>query len=378
MDDRWSNLTDINFKYESDSSLFGTEQLVIKELSVNGGTIYADWDPDESEVDFDPDDFSDELDEIGAEFEELGDEIREEVGNAPGLRELRIDLVSLANLKIVNPATQLEITVDELKFEGLVWQKGDLQNLGNLIVRSNQMELNTVPSVVFSEMKNSERFQGTLRAQADHRLKSDVPFVFDFAVNDDLSVFQSSELFDGQLRFIDDSTQTTLSYHDFSPAEFIDLKTGAALPSNVNMELAYGENKKQGPQNVNSNGAFEFGKTRFGDLRIIQNENNQPIVVAEGVVNGETVRAFVEIDAPFSPWWSITLESENHDSLEDLWADTIFGGAFAQLAEEEQNVIRASMPAQKVVNSDDGNAEETPEEQVQTGKSVGSEATSSN
>ena len=49
-------------------------------MSVNGGTIYADWDPDENELEFDPD-----IGEEFEEFEEMGDEIREETGRSPGL-----------------------------------------------------------------------------------------------------------------------------------------------------------------------------------------------------------------------------------------------------------------------------------------------------
>lgn len=360
MDDRWSNLTDIKFKYDSDSSLFGTERLIIEEVSVNGGTIYADWDPDENELGFDPDitgEFSEEFRELDEEFAEFGEEMREEIGHSPGLRELRIDLVSVTNVKIVNPATELEITIDEMKFEGFEWQEGNLQSLGELLIRSSQVDLVTVPSVEFSEMKNARRFEGNLRAQADHRLMADVPFVFEIGVDDELEIFISSELFDGRLRFVDIPDQTSLSYIDFSPGEYIDLKDGSVLPSKITLKLDFGEDKEQGPTRVNEDGAFELGITRFDDLRIVKPDNGPSVVVATAIVEGETVRAFIEIAGPSSPWWNVSLESEGFDTTEDLWAQTLFGNAFDQLEHEQQVSVGAAIPELELVATSDEDQE---------------------
>ena len=63
--DDWSELNDINFKYSSKSSFFGGDKLVIDDISVKSGTIYAEWDPEEQQIDLTPDfanEFNDEVD----------------------------------------------------------------------------------------------------------------------------------------------------------------------------------------------------------------------------------------------------------------------------------------------------------------------------
>ena len=119
------------------------------------------------------------------------------------------------------------------------------------------------------------------------------------------------------------------------------------------MKLEYGETKQEGPTEVDEDGAFELGNTRFGDLRIEKNEDARSILVATGNVNGNTVLAFIKIGRPFAPWWKVSLKSEAFDSPEELWAQTLFGNGFDRLEVEEQATVRASIPAPKIVATDD-------------------------
>ncbi len=351
VDDRWSSLSNIKFNYESDASLMGTERLVIKELSVDGGTIYADWDSDESEIEFDPG----LGEEFEKEFDELGSDFHDEIGTLSSFRELRIELVSVANLKIINPATELEITIDEIRFAGFHWKKGDFQSLGELFAHSSQLDLKTVPSVMYAEMKHSERFEGTLWAQANPRLKADLPFVVDIGIDDDLNVFVSADLCNGQFRLVDDSDQSTLSYLDFSLSDFVQFKSGKTLPSKVNLQLEYGKNKKLGPINVDNDGSFEWGRTRFNNLQIEPSEKGLPTLVATGKVNNEDVKASIRIKNPLSAFWNVSLQSEAFDTLENLWAQTLFGNAFEKLANEEQKIVRAAIAQQTADSTEDQN-----------------------
>ncbi len=340
--DQWSNLTDIKFKYSGGSSIFGSDRLIIEELSINGGTIYADWDPETSEFDFDSD-IASEFDELGDEFDEFGDEMRDEFGQSPAIREIRIDLVRVANLKIVNPTTQLEITLDEIKFDGFQMLKGELVSMGELFIKSSQVDLVSVPSVEFADMKNSQRFEGTLRAQVDHRLTEDMPFVVDFAIDDELRLLLKANTFNDKLQFVQTPDDKSLSYNEFSPVDFIDLKTGQLQPSEVNLRLEYGEKTGEGPINVNSDGSFMFGKNRFTDLRIEEpGKGRDARLVGTGTVNGETVQAKIRILSPFSPIFDSWLESETFESAEELWSQTVFGKSFDELTEEEQSAVNAS------------------------------------
>lgn len=336
--DQWSNLTDIKFKYSGGSSIFGSDRLIIEELSINGGTIYADWDPETSELDFDSD-----ITEFGDEFDEIGDEMRNEFGQSPSIREIRIDLVRVANLRIVNPTTQLEITLDEIKFDGFQMLDGELVSLGELLVKSSQVDLVSVPSVEFADMKNSQRFEGTLRLQADHRLTEDMPFVVDFAIDDDLKLLLKTSTFNEKLQFVQTPEDKSLTYNEFSPADFIDLQTGQLQPSEVNLRLEYGEKTGEGPINVNSDGSFILGTTRFTDLRIEEpGKGRDSRLVGTGTVNGETVHAKIKVLSPFSPIFDSWLESDTIESAEELWSQTVFGKSFDELTEEEQFAVNAS------------------------------------
>ena len=120
--ENWSVLTDISFKYDQNSSMFGSDKLVIKDLSVGGGTIYGDFDPEDQQFDFD-NDFKDEFDE------EFSSQDEAEIKAAFGQLEVRLEKVEISNLKFVNPKTELEYKVDEILFENFVFNRGDFENL---------------------------------------------------------------------------------------------------------------------------------------------------------------------------------------------------------------------------------------------------------
>lgn len=341
VDDHWSSLTDIKFNYEGDVSIFGTDSLIITELSVAGGTIYAEWDPNENELDFDPD-LGEEIDE---ELKELDEEFRDEFGRSTGLKEVRIDLVSVKNLKIINPETELTITVDQLKFEGFNWQKGDLKNLGTLSIRSSQMDLETLPSIEFADFKHAQRIEGTLRSGADHRLKNDVPFVFDFGVNNDLKVYLDAELFGGGLRMSQRVDRDTLVYDDFTLSDYVDPTSFGALPAHVNMKLEFEKNATEGPVKLEPGGSFELGQTRFDALRLENPEQGPSYLIATANVDGATVTATIHIKRPSAPAWATKLQSDDFDSAEELWARTLFGIAVVDLSDDQRATIQASLTA---------------------------------
>ncbi len=360
IDDRWSNLTDVKFKYEGGMSIFGSDRLIIEELSVGGGTIYADWDPEKNELDFDPN-FNDELDK---EWEEFDKEFAEENGVSSSLREMSIKLVSVKKLKIVNPTTELEITIDEVTFEGFQWKENDLQSLGTLLVRSSQLDIETVPSIEFADMKQARRLEGTLRSETDRRLKSDVRFVFDFGVSDNLDVSLKGELFDGQFQFEQLPEQESLTYVDFSPADFIELAEFGILPSHVKMKLSFDENLDQESVDVNQDGSFNLGKTRFGNLQIQKQPDGPSQVVATGEVNGNVVTATLKIDG-FSPWWRMGLASAGFESAAEVWAQTVYGSPFAKLSDEQRSAVKASLPKPEPEKEVEVEAEEKPEIQAE-------------
>ncbi len=363
--EQWSSLTDIKFKYNGGISIFGSDRLLISEISVNGGTIYANWDPEDNEIDFSGS-FSDEI------SEELNDEFRREAGGMPNFKEVKIGLVRVANLKIVNLDNDMEIVIDEIKYSDFHWENGRLKSLGELIVKSSELDIDSVPSVDFAEESNALRLEGVLRKRADHRLLNDVRFVFDLAVDDDLEMTMRSQQFDGKIQIDQLTDETVVTYDDFSPSQFFKSESGAITASEINVGLKYEERKKQDRSaSVKKEGSFKIGKTKFDNLKISDEREHEFQVVGEGVVDGIAVTASIRIGSPYSPFIDVALKSEEFESSDELWAKTIFGKPFGDLNEEQQGVVRASMPARKTdqVSSEDADEPEADSASPESGDS---------
>jgi hypothetical protein len=355
--EKWSNLKDIKFKYANNRSWLGSDRLIIEELSVDGGTIYAQWDPEQNELDLDPE-FEDKLSDIDEDFEQAHDDIRSEFGRSfGGLREVRIDLVRVANLKIVDPTTGLELTLDDIKFDGFKWLDGKLLSFGTLLVRSNQMVLDTVPSSRYPDEEFAQRFEGTIYSQMDRRLKADVPFNLDFALVNGKFQFESS-LFGDAMQLSKSENSCFVEFVDFSPVDFVKVEGPEILPSNLNFKVDYGANFKHGPVSVVEGGSYQLGLTRFEKLHVNKDsELKKSTIMGTAMVNGSEVAAELYLD-DHTPFWITVLSSPNSDSGRELWSQTVFGKSFAELDEMRQAAVTSMLvdrkPARTRKDSDSG------------------------
>lgn len=341
-DEKWSHLSNINFKYENKRGWFGSDRLIVEEISVDGGTIYARWDPDQNELDLNPN-LGDKLSEIDEELDDIQEDIKSEFhGDLGGIREVRIDLLRIANLKIVDPTSGLELTLDEIKFDGFHWLDGKLLGFGKLLVRSNQMKLDTVPSRHFPDQDMAQRFEGTIFSQMDRRLKADVPFVLDFALIDNKFLFESS-IFGETVHVSKSENQCFLEFTDFSPADFLKVEGPEILPSNLNFKVDYGNSFDQAPASVLEGGSFQLGLTRFEKLQVARNSDlNKSTIIGTATVDSDEVTAELYLNDN-SPFWITTLSCANAESKQDLWAQTVFGKPFAQLDEARQSSVSSML-----------------------------------
>lgn len=319
--DEWSNLTNIKFKYKS--SFFNSDRIIIEDISVDGGTIYAKFDPNQAEIEMDP--------TFNSEFKEARDEIESEMGDAfDQIKEVRVDLIRIANLKIINPETEETVTLDEIKYDGFHIENGQLTSLGNLLVESSQMNINTTPSDRYSEYDNAKRFAGKINARMDRRLINDLPIEVDMAVDKKGNVIFHAQFFDGALiseSLDEDNNQFTLS--EFTPAEYFTSDKAGVMPSNISVQFQSSQGNL--PDSVDSSGTFDLGITTFSNLEMAPDSApGTAAIVATGTVNGQTVTATVNFTHQNS-WGKIELTSEGDDSSKDLWANTIFGQNYAEL-----------------------------------------------
>lgn len=327
--EEWSNLTNIKFKYKS--SFFQSDRIIIEDISVDGGTIYADFDPNEAQISMDPD--------FGSEFEEARGEIESELGPEAlkNIKEIRVDLVRLANVKIINPKTDEVVSLDEIRFDGFHILDGELTDMGDLLVQSSQMNLTTEPSKAYSEIDNSKRYVGTISSQMDRRLIQDMPIDFDIAFDRSGQMVYQAEFFNGALTAVREDKQNTITFSQFNPAEYWETKKTGIMLSEIN--LTYETDKGYLPKSIDSSGSFHLGLTRFSNLKIDETtEKEVTTVIALGEVDGNPVKATISMTRR-DPWGRIQLSSSEIESTRDLWAIVVFGKEFSELSEEEKIAV---------------------------------------
>lgn len=329
--DQWSHLSNIKFKYKS--SWFNSDRIIIEDISVDGGTIYAKFDPDNAEFEMDPD--------FDAEFDEARNEIESEFGRGSfgGIKEVRVDLIRIANLKIVNPDTNDEITLDEVKFDDFHFEDGVLLSMGNLLVNSSQMNITTSPSDHFSEYETAKHFSGQLNEAVDHRFKKDMPIKVDLAVDDAGEMLYYAYLYDGAVVADRENQLTEFTVTDFNPEDYFKSERSGILPSKINVKYS----AKTGflPISVEEGGSFNLGKTQFSQLTLDKSAGSATIV-GKAEVDGQTVTAQVRMSQR-TGWRRITLSSDQETPPQDVWSQTVFGDSFANLQPEQQEAITKAL-----------------------------------
>lgn len=317
--DKWSSLTNIKFKYKS--SWFRSDRLIIEDISVDGGTIYANFDSSGAELEFDPN--------FDSGFNEARDEIQNEMGgNFSAIKEVRIDLIRIANLKIIDPDTEDTITLDEIKFDGFHFEEGVLTNMGSLLVESSQLEIKTTTSDRLSEYANAKRFTGKLSADMDRRLIKDMPIDVDLAFDDQGEMIYFADAFEGAFVAERKDKVTKFTLKDLSLADYFKSETSGVMPSKINIKFS--AEKGFLPKSIEKDGSFYLGETQFSKLTLDPNstEGNATIIGTSESRRGTTM---VRVNMRRSSWGRITLSSNTREEPNDLWAQTIFGKEYANL-----------------------------------------------
>ncbi len=332
--DEWSSLTNIKFKYKYKRSWFQANRIIIEDISVDGGTIYANFDPNRAEFEIDPD--------FDFEFNEARDEIQSEMGDGlAGIKEVRIDLIRIANLKIINPETQDTVTLDEIKFDGFHIEDGVMTSMGNLLVKSSQMNIRTTTSDHFSEHANAKRFTGQVNAEMDRRLIQDMPVEVDLAFDDRGNMLYLANFFDGAVVADrkDDVTEFTLT--DFSLGEFFKSEKVGVMPSEINVEFS--ADKGFLPTTIGKDGSFSLGQTQFTDLKLDSKAKaGSATIVGISETKRGTIMARVKMSRR-SSWGRIALSSNLGAAPDELWARTVFGKPYLELEPQQRELIDQSV-----------------------------------
>jgi hypothetical protein len=226
--EEWNELRDLRFSWNGFFNFVSTKRLLISEASVGGATIYAELEDEgvAGDVDFDGASIAEE---IAEEWNDLQNEFRD--NDSDELRELRIDLLSARNVVIVDPLSGRKMEFEKVEFRNYQMLRGRIRRLGDLEIRSNQLDLVSDKSERFSGESAAWQLTGQIKPPIHEALITEMPFEVDFAIAGDNEYRLHVQLCDGQV-VIDEPYGDTRQFRlqDFSPASYFRMP-GELVPS---------------------------------------------------------------------------------------------------------------------------------------------------
>ena len=346
--DQWSELNDINLSYESKkSSFFGADKIIIDDVSVKSGTIYAKWDPALQKIDLTPI-ISDALknNKIKVQFN----------GNSSG-GDFAIKNASINDLEIVNTTSDESLIIDDVTLQDFSIEDGKLESFGQLSATSSQVDIRTTESNHFADKDVSIALVGTLKAGIDSRLAQDFTFNVDFGTSNDLKDQDAViSLFDKAMVISSSSDGATVKYSDFALKSYLSDASANLAPSRINLKLKF-DKHDEFIEEISDDGSVTLGNVEFTNFRLATpGDSNQ--LMGDATLDGKQVTFSFEVDSVYSPWAKLQLQSPDFESQEDLWAEVFFGTEFSELTSEQQELIANQIGGSVEPNDEEGIEEE--------------------
>lgn len=336
-DPQWSELTDLRIKYRNGGIFSGS--FTIEEIGIGGGTIYGDLD------------FNTELsgdlmfNELQEEFSDIQGELS---GSSRG--SIAIDRISIRDLKISDLKTDEQFQISEISLNDVLVKDGRLVEFGDLNVKADGLELETIRS---NEIKGSElerTFKGRLKKELLADLRADLPFEIEFGVLKNGKVATKARWFEGQVISESGFPEQSDCYliTGFSPANHVRFRELGILPEEINLGLTYDEKKRQRIATVDSAGYLQLGQSRIDRFRLPEETEPAPdrrLILASTEVAGREIQVELYLLKQL-PLIGVKLLKAEDWTLEETWAQTVFGRSYAELDEADcellqQNIARA-------------------------------------
>ena len=398
--DEWNELRQVRFSYNGFLSVMLTKRLVIDEASIGGATIYTRIDGD-GQISIgdqlDGEEFANEL----AEWQDFQDEDKLDESNQ--LKEFRIDKLSARDILIIDPSTGTKLEFNKIEFRDYQMLDGEVSQIGDLVVVSDQLDLETKESTLFADEAVAWNLTGNVKPIVHQSIVSEIPFDVDFAIRGANEFRLHLSLFDGLVE-IDEpySPHSKIKLKNFSPAEYFDMGTPLGPTQwNVNLQVVRSQIEVEEPivnrspqqtdqaddtdlvesngasdddlegaastsekdseadddqpktmlvkKNVHTlkiepNGTFMLGTTRFdisaGEVVFGPGSRvDENFVTATGDVDGQTVTARITIQDQ-APWGGVELSAAGKDAR-DLWANLFFDKPYVALDAGDQRMVDA-------------------------------------
>ena len=218
----------------------------------------------------------------------------------------------------------------------------EIESLGKLTVKSNQLEIVTENSIENAGMDVSTRLNGSIKSNIDTRLKKDFAFSIDFGTSSDMETQNVQvKMFDDAVVVNDTPEGSSVEYSKFDLAGYLSEPASDLVPTNINFKLEFNKHDEL-ITSVSEGGTIQLGETLFENVRAPTEELSNRLV-ADASVDGKSVTLSFSIPSAFSPWQDLTLSSEGFESKSDLWSQTFFGKAFDDTTEDQQNLITEAL-----------------------------------
>jgi hypothetical protein len=356
---KWSELRGVKFRFNGIYDLARNQRFIIENASVDSGTIYAEL--EESE-DFDPDINADWAEGVAEGINDINQEFEDE--DVQELQEIRIDMMSVDNLTIINPDTELSLEIQHTEFKDFQILDGQVSNLGRINVKSDHLDLDTAPSERFAgDSKLSWRLDGRLKSALHDKLLDDIPFQVDLVIREKNQVESYLEILGGQVTISNSSDgDRIVELVDFSPANYIQPETPLSAshwhiksttfkrPKPISQEhsVSTESSEDESPDSsmvdqrirhksqrhqIALGSSFFLGNTRF-EIETTDLDSPTLSFIGKGDYQGAITAHVTWFDK--SPFTLIQLESDDGRESKELWAQLFFEKEFDSLSDEEQ------------------------------------------
>ena len=230
----------------------------------------------------------------------------------------------------------------------VVVEDGRLVEFGDLVVKADSIELETIRSDTFAKAELERTFKGRLEKGMLANLLTDIPFEVEFGVMPDGKIATRSSWFDGQIESTVGLPGEPNRYqiNGFSPEQHLTIRQGGVSPAEIHLAVVYDQKSPQKIASLEPDGSLILGQSKFEKFRLADAGENERgdrrYFLATAQVDDREVEAEIYLLKRL-PLIGVRLQKAGDWSLEDTWARTIYGKAYGDLEEPERDRLQESM-----------------------------------
>jgi hypothetical protein len=332
-----NKLNNLKLKYRG-GGMFNSG-FVVEEASISSGTMYIPLAANEASG-------ANVVEALGGFLENF----HREVSNVSfgSSEEFRIDKVVITDLKLIDPHTDFEYQIDEISYQGFNIVAGEIADIGDLRIKTDNIDVATVPGGVLRPSQRGRHLSGSLKPGSDNYVIADIPFEIDYELDSNREFIYQGSVFGNQVEFSSDGRRepTQINFNNFSPDQFIRVRQPGIHADQVNLRVKVAKTIVA----IEPDGSFKMGDSEFKDLSVGIDEKGRANWISAISIDGDrevTARLYVSTRFPLT---SVHLEAEgvaeDAESLNELWAQVAFGKPWVELPEDQQQRVAYSVERQ--------------------------------